>query len=111
MSLPVPDQDAALAFYTEVLGCSVRVDEEIWPGARLVEVVPPNSEVGIVLLPPDSDIPVALRLGTPSAQEAHDDLRASGATLHNPEVLHLAGAPPMFAVADPWGNELVLLEE
>ena len=40
VSIPVADQDRALAFYTEVLGCELRTDIEVWPGARLVEVVP-----------------------------------------------------------------------
>jgi catechol 2,3-dioxygenase-like lactoylglutathione lyase family enzyme len=40
VSVPVADQDRALAFYTEVLGCELRTDIEVWPGARLVEVVP-----------------------------------------------------------------------
>ena len=71
VSIPVPDQDRALKFYTEVLGCEVRIDVEIWPGARLVEVVPPGSDVGLVLLPPASQIPVAVRLGTSDAAAAH----------------------------------------
>ena len=111
VSIPVPDQDRALEFYTGVLGCEVRMDAEIWPGARLVEVVPPGSDVGLVLLPPDSPIPVAVRLATTDAQVAHDRLRGSAATLHNDEVLHLDGAPPMFAFTDPDGNELVYLQE
>ena len=111
VSVPVVDQDAALRFYTEVLGCTVRVDAEIWPGALLVEVVPPGSEVGLVVLPPDSPIPVAVRLGTSDAQEAYDRIAAAGVTLHNGEVLHLDGAPPMFAFTDPEGNELVYLQD
>ena len=111
VSVPVPDQDAALAFYTEVLGCVVRMDAEIWPGARMVEVVPPGSDVGIVLLRPDSPIPVAVRLATTDAQTAFDGLREAGTTPHNDEVLHMDGAPPMFAFADPFGNQLVYLQE
>jgi catechol 2,3-dioxygenase-like lactoylglutathione lyase family enzyme len=111
VSVPVADQDAALRFYTEVLGCAVRVDAEIWPGARLVEVVPPGSDVGLVLLPPDSPIPVAVRLGTSDAEEAYARIDAAGVTLHNDAVLHLDGAPPMFAFADPEGNELVYLQD
>ncbi|WP_239110568.1 VOC family protein [Phycicoccus sonneratiae] len=111
VSVTVPDQDAALAFYRDVLGCEVVVDAEAWPGARYVQVAPPGSDVGIVLLPPDSEIPRAVRLGTASAQAAHDRLRATDATLHNDEVLHLEGSPSMFAFTDPWGNELVLMEE
>jgi catechol 2,3-dioxygenase-like lactoylglutathione lyase family enzyme len=111
VTMPVADQDKALRFYTEVLGCELRNDVEVWPGARLVEVVPPGSSVGLVLLPPDSEIPVAVRLGTTDAEIAHARLRAAGVTLHNDEVLHLEGAPPMFFFADPDGNGLVYLEE
>jgi len=111
VTIPVADQDQALRFYTEVLGCVLRSDIEVWPGARLVEVVPPGSNVGLVLLPPDSEIPVAVRLGTTDAEAAHAHLRDAGVTLHNDEVIHLEGAPPMFFFADPDGNGLVYLEE
>lgn len=111
VSIPVADQDAALRFYTEVLGCTVRADFEPWPGARMVEVVPPGSEVGLVLLPPDSQLPMAVRMGTTDAQAAHDRLRQAGAQLHNDAVLHLDGAPPMFFFADPDGNGLVYMQE
>jgi catechol 2,3-dioxygenase-like lactoylglutathione lyase family enzyme len=111
VTMPVADQDQALRFYTEVLGCELRTDIEVWPGARLVEVVPPGSRVGLVLLPPDSEIPVAVRLGTTDAEAAHARLRDARATLHNDQVLHLDGAPPMFFFADPDGNGLVYLEE
>ena len=111
VSIPVADQDAALRFYTEVLGCELQVDEEIWPGARLVQVLPPGSDVALVLLPPDSPIPVAVRLGTSDAQEAYDRIAGAGVKLHNDAVLHLDGAPPMFAFTDPEGNELVYLQD
>jgi catechol 2,3-dioxygenase-like lactoylglutathione lyase family enzyme len=100
VSIPVADQDRALEFYTKVLGCELRTDIEVWPGARLVEVVPPGSRVGLVLLPPDSEIPMAVRLGTTSAETAYARLRQAGVTLHNDEVVHLDGAPPMFFFAD-----------
>jgi predicted enzyme related to lactoylglutathione lyase len=109
--MPVADQDRALAFYRAVLGCEVRVDTEIWPGARLIEVVPPGSSVGIMLLPPHGDIPVAVRLGTQDAEEAHTRIRAAGVTLHNDKVLYLDGAPPMFSFTDPDGNGLVYLQD
>jgi catechol 2,3-dioxygenase-like lactoylglutathione lyase family enzyme len=111
VTVPVADQDEALRFYTEVLGCELRADMEVWPGARLVEVVPPGSSVGLVLLPPDSEIPVAVRLGTTDAEAAHARLRDAGTTLHNDRVVHLDGAPPMFFFADPDGNGLVYMEE
>ena len=111
ISLPVADQDRALRFYTEVLGFELRTDVEVWPGTRLVEVVPPGSNVSIVLLPPDSQLPMAVRMETDDAAAAHARLTAAGATLHNPEVLEMDGVPPMFFFADPDGNGLVYLEE
>lgn len=111
VSIPVADQDRALAFYVDVLGCELRTDVEVWPGARFVEVVPPGSSVGLVLLPPDSEIPMAVRLGTSSAETAYARLREAGATLHNDNVLLLEGSPPMFFFADPDGNGLVYLED
>ena len=111
VSVPVADKDAALRFYTEVLGCELRTDVEVWPGARMVEVVPPGSQVSLVLLPADSQIPVAIRLGTSDAQQAHDRVRQAGVTLHNEELLRMEGVPAMFSFTDPDGNGLVYLED
>ncbi|WP_380159309.1 VOC family protein [Kineococcus sp. R86509] len=112
VALPVADQDAALAFYTGVLGCELRYDVEVWPGARMVEVVPPGSRVGLVLLPPDTPLPMALRLGTRDADAAYERLAgAEGVVLHNAEVLRWDGVPAMFHFSDPDGNQLVYLQE
>jgi catechol 2,3-dioxygenase-like lactoylglutathione lyase family enzyme len=114
LSVPVPvaDQDAALALYTGVLGCVLRYDVEVWPGARMVEVAPPGSEVGLVLLPPDSPLPLAVRLGTIDVDAAHAELaKVEGVVLHNAEVLRWEGVPAMFHVSDPDGNGLIYLED
>lgn len=111
VTLPVADQDRAVAFYRDVLGFEVRQDLEPWPGARLVEVVPPGSSVGIVLLPPDSEIPLAVRIGTTDAVAAHRELRSAGVTLHNEELIELQGSAPMFFFADPDGNGLVYIQD
>lgn len=111
VSVPVADQDFALRFYTEVLGCELKTDREVWPGARMIEVVPPGSGVSLVLLPPDSQIPLAIRLGTPDAQQAHERIRAAGVTLHNEELVVVVGVPPMFSFTDPDGNGLIYIED
>lgn len=112
VSLPVRDQDAAVAFYVGVLGFEPRMDVEVWPGARMVEVVPPGSDVGLVLLPPDSPLPLAVRMSTPDADAAHAALAATpGVVLHNDEVLRWEGVPPMFHASDADGNGLVFLED
>jgi catechol 2,3-dioxygenase-like lactoylglutathione lyase family enzyme len=110
VSQQVADQDRALAFYVDVLGCQVRADMELWPGARWVEVVPPGSDVGIALLTAESGLPVGVRLGTEDADAAHAKLTAAG-TLPGEEVLRLDFAPPMFTFSDPDNNLLILIED
>ncbi|RZS91188.1 catechol 2,3-dioxygenase-like lactoylglutathione lyase family enzyme [Motilibacter rhizosphaerae] len=111
VTLTVADLDAAVAFWTGVLGCELRYDVEAMPGARMVEVVPPGSSVGIVLLPPGSPVPAAVRLGTTDADAAYAALaQVEGVVLHNGDVLRWPGVPPMFHFSDPDGNGLVYLE-
>lgn len=55
--------------------------------------MPPGSSVALVLLPPDSEIPGAIRLGTSDAQRAHDKVREAGVTLHNEELVRMEGVP------------------
>ena len=81
VSLQVADQDRALAFYVDVLGCQLRADMELWPGARWVEVVAPGTDVGIALLTAESGLPIGLRLGTDDADATHAALHAAGAEL------------------------------
>jgi catechol 2,3-dioxygenase-like lactoylglutathione lyase family enzyme len=111
VTVPVPDQDKALAFYRDVLGCEVRYDGEPWPGARMIEVVPPGSSVGIVLIPADSEIPVAVRLGTSDAESAYARVKEAGITLHNDEPISIGGGSPMFFFEDPFGNGLVFIQD
>lgn len=110
MSVPVADQDAALEFYTGVLGCERRTDMEVWPGARMIEVVPPGSSVSLVLLTPDSQFTWRSGWAPLTAQQAHDKIREAGAALHNDELVRREGVPPMFSFTDPDGNGLVCLE-
>lgn len=109
IAVRVADQDRARDFYVEVLGCTLRTDTEFWPGARWVEVVPPGSAIGVVLLTEAGGMPLGLRLGTSDATAAHAALAAAGADVD--EVLRLDVAPPMFTLRDPDGNPLVLIED
>lgn len=110
VSVQVSDQDRALTYYTDVLGCELRADVEFWPGARWVEVAAPGSEVGIALLTAESGLPIGLRFGTGSADEAHAALAAAGTSMGT-DVLRLEFAPPMFTFSDPDDNLLVLIED
>ena len=73
--------------------------------------MPPGSSVALVLLPPDSEIPVAIRLGTSDAQQAHDTIGAAGVTLHNEELLRMEGVPAMFSFTDTDRNGLLYLQD
>jgi len=110
ISMQVADQDRALAFYVDVLGCQLRADVELWPGGRWVEVVPPGSEVSIILLTADSGVPIGVRLGTDDADAAHAVLTDAGASVGS-DVLRLDFAPPMFTFRDPDDNLLVLIQD
>ena len=110
VSVEVADQDKALTFYRDVLGSELRTDLEVWPGARLVEVVPPGSSVAIALLTRASGLPIGVRYITGDAEEAHRALIAAGVT-PNQQVLYTDFAPPMFTFEDPDGNTVILIED
>jgi predicted enzyme related to lactoylglutathione lyase len=112
IAIPVRDQDAALAFYTNVLGCDLFADDVVGPGFRWVEVRPVGAAIGIALIAPEDDVPVGvdtgIRLAVKDAAAAHEALRSTGAEVG--ELLLWEGAPPMFGFRDPDGNRLYLVE-
>jgi catechol 2,3-dioxygenase-like lactoylglutathione lyase family enzyme len=110
VSVEVTDQDKALTFYRDVLGCELRLDVEPWPGARLVEVAPPGSAVVIALITRDGGLPIGVRYFTEEAEEAHRAMTAAGAAPHQ-SVLYTDFAPPMFTVDDPDGNTVILIQD
>ena len=112
IAIPVADQDAALAFYTDVLGCELVSDDVVGPGFRWVEVRPVGSAVGIALVAPGDGVRVGvdtgIRLTVQDAPAAHEALRAAGTEVG--ELLLWEGAPPMFSFSDPDGNRLYLVQ-
>jgi catechol 2,3-dioxygenase-like lactoylglutathione lyase family enzyme len=49
--VPVADQDAAIAFYTDKLGFSLAADVPFGDGERWVEVAPPDGGAALALVP------------------------------------------------------------
>ncbi len=49
VTIPVKDQDAARAFYTDILGCRVVEDMPMMPGSRWLRLEFPGVETRIVL--------------------------------------------------------------
>lgn len=111
LSIPVTDQDRALAFWRDVVGCPVKVDAEYMPGQRwimlnvgeartaihldLVETMPPR---GKPVLPLIADVEATVA-----------QLREHGATI----VQEPAPAPwdeaTTFAMFDDSEGNLILL--
>src|SRR5664279_2054672 len=54
ISVPVKDQNKALAFYTELLGFKVRTDQEFIPGGqRWIELSILGADTGLALFTPE----------------------------------------------------------
>ena len=111
----VADQDAALAFYTEKLGFEVRGDDRFGPDGemRWLGVAPPGSRARLALNPPMGGQPGGGAIGveTPDVLAEHARLRAVGGVDLDPEPTRIPGAPLMFALRDPDGNHIWVVEE
>jgi lactoylglutathione lyase len=111
----VADQDAALAFYTEKLGFEVRGDVRYGEDdeMRWLEVAPPGSRARLALNPPMGGEPGGGSIGveTTDLPGEHARLRALGDVDVDPEPMRPPGAPLMFMLRDPDGNNIVVVEE
>jgi lactoylglutathione lyase len=110
----VADQDAAIAFYTDKLGFELRSDTPFGENGdmRWVEVAPPGSRARLALNPPMYDQPGGSAIGveTPDVAGEHARLSAIGGIDLDPELGRTPGAPLMFMVRDPDGNQIVVVE-
>ena len=52
VSIPVKNQDAALDFYTKLMGFKVATDQAFGPGRRWIELLIPGSDVNLALFTP-----------------------------------------------------------
>lgn len=110
VSIPVDDQDAALAFYTDVLGFTLRADAPM-PNGRWIELVPGGGDVIVTLEPAKPGVlrgPIGIRFTTDDVDAAHAELAERGVAVD--EVLRWPGVPPMFAFQDPDGNGFSITE-
>ncbi len=113
--LPVADQDAAIAFYTEKLGFSLVADVPFGEGDRWVEVAPPGGGTSLALVPPRGDYQpgrntgVALSSGDPRAD--HAELKASGVDVDEELMGGDGTVPLLFFIRDHDGNQLMIVEE
>jgi catechol 2,3-dioxygenase-like lactoylglutathione lyase family enzyme len=112
IGVPVSDQDRALEFYLERLGFEKRRDLPTPQTGRWIEVAPPGASVTIALVPARDDAPAGvetgIRFATRDAAAVHAQLRGAGVDVG--ELLNWPGVPPMFALHDPDGNGLRIVQ-
>ncbi|GAA3526172.1 VOC family protein [Nonomuraea rosea] len=113
VGVPVTDQDRAVAFYVGVLGLEKRMDAPVEQlGGRWIEVAPPGATTTIALLPASPGakpgVETGIRLTTADATSLHKELVAGGIDVG--DLLLWGGVPPMFALRDPDGNGLEIVE-
>ena len=112
--VPVSDQDAGIAFYTETLGFSVAADVPFGDGDRWVEVAPPGGGAALALVPPRGEYQtgcmtgVALESADPRAD--HAELAAKGVDV-DAELMGGDGTVPLlFFFRDGDGNQLMIVQ-
>ena len=114
MMFTVADQDAALAFYTEKLGFEVRSDVRFGENGemRWLEVAPRGSRARLALNPPMRDEPGGSAIGveTPDVLGEHARLKAIDGVDVDAEPMNAPGAPLMFSLRDPDGNQIWVVE-
>src|SRR5438105_1599736 len=80
--VPVSDQDAGIAFYTDTLGFSLVADIPYGDGERWVEVAPPGGGAAIALVPPRGDTQpgrmTGIALESSDARADYAELKAKG---------------------------------
>lgn len=111
VGIPVTDQDRALDFYVGTLGLDKRLDQPVPRlGGRWIEVAVPGSTTTIALVPGGTTgVETGIRLTTTDAAALHGELRERGVEVG--ELLRWGeGVPPMFAVHDPDGNRIEIVE-
>jgi catechol 2,3-dioxygenase-like lactoylglutathione lyase family enzyme len=112
--VPVTDQDAAIAFYTEKLGFEKRSDTPFGNGDRWVEVGPAGHTTTIALMPPQEgeEVGIATRVAfsTTDIEADHADLQARGVDV-DAEVMRMGGpVPPMFWFRDQDKNRYLIVQ-
>ena len=114
VSVPVSDQDAAMRWYTEVLGFTVTQDAEIGPGMRWVLLAAPGGGAAITLTTWFESMAPGSRKGTvlsvPDVDAAAAHLRGVGA-LAPDAAIEDAPWGRFVQVDDPDGNGWVVQQD
>jgi len=110
-SVPVTDQDRALAFYTEQLGFAVATDQPFNDKQRWIELRIPGAETRLVLFTPDGwedriGTFTSISFTTDDIEATYQELSARGVELSGPPKATEWGS--FVILKDPDGNSFVL---
>ncbi len=110
----VASQDAAISFYTDKLGFELRSDTRFGPNGeyRWVEVAPSGSHARLALNEPMGGTPGGGGIGveTDDVLAEHRRLSAVGGIDLDPEPMQTPGAPLLFMLRDPDGNNVAVVQ-
>jgi catechol 2,3-dioxygenase-like lactoylglutathione lyase family enzyme len=112
--VPVADQDAAIAFYTEKLGFSLAADVPFGDGERWIEVAPPGGGAALALVPARGDYQpgrmTGVALETADARADRQELAEKGVDV-DAELMGGDGTVPLlFSFRDLDANHLMVVE-
>ena len=110
-SIPVRDQDRAVAFYVNTLGFTLITDQPMGPGQRWIEIRPPKGDAGFALFtPPGHESRIGTFIGISmecdDVQKTYDELTAKGVEFEKPPKTEPWGV--MAIMKDSEGNQIVL---
>ena len=111
VSVPVDSQDAAVAFYVDVLGFTKLRDTATPNGGRWIELAPGDGSVIVTLEPAPPEVTrgaIGIRFTTDDAEAAQTALKSAG--VDTDEILRWPGVPAMFSFRDPDGNAFSITE-
>jgi predicted enzyme related to lactoylglutathione lyase len=112
VAIPANDQDRAVAFFVETLGFEPRMDAELAPGFRWIEVAPPGSGVSVAIVAASDSLPsgidTGIRFVTTDAEAEHAAMTKAGVDVE--ELLRWPDVPLMFSFRDLDGNTFYLAE-
>ncbi|MFN0097767.1 MAG: VOC family protein [Gemmatimonadaceae bacterium] len=111
VSIPVHDQDRALAFYTEKMGFRVATDSPMGPGQRWIELSIPRAQTGVVLFAaPGQDAQTGgfmnMSFQCDDVVATHRQLQAAGVEFVQEPKVETWGTSAIFK--DSEGNQFVL---
>jgi predicted enzyme related to lactoylglutathione lyase len=110
-SIPVRDQDKALAFWTEKMGFQIVTDRPMGPGMRWIELKIPGAQTGVALFtPPGQEDRIGtfanISFGCDDVEKTYRALKERGVEFMQEPKKESWGTSAIFK--DPDGNTFVL---